>query len=167
MPDTPPASQLMPPPEGILRTIDDLMGSAQSEAQETAEKRNPSTRKIDCPFRTKAIYEVQLRKRWLFTIQEGHHNHGSRTSADSHGQGKLPLTTPSRCFVNKLDHLQNDSSQGLMRVEECLSITQNQLQNLEAQVEDCALRLQVIEGRRMGGGEMEDAGSCLLASAVL
>ncbi len=35
----------------------------------TAKKRNPSTRKIDCPFRAKAVCEVQLQNQWRFAVQ--------------------------------------------------------------------------------------------------
>jgi hypothetical protein len=44
----------------------------------TAKKRNPSTRKIDCPFRAKAVCEVQLGNQWRFAVQELRHNHEPR-----------------------------------------------------------------------------------------
>ncbi|KAF4962293.1 hypothetical protein FSARC_9624 [Fusarium sarcochroum] len=133
----------------------------------TARKRSPSTRKVDCPFRAKAVCEVQLGNQWRFTVQEQRHNHEPRVPADSHGQEDSSLATSIQSLINKLGQLNQDTTQGLMCVEQHLDTFQKRLQSLEAQVGDCALRLQVIEGGRMGGGEMDDAGSCLLASAVL
>ncbi|PTB81676.1 hypothetical protein M440DRAFT_1435400 [Trichoderma longibrachiatum ATCC 18648] len=178
MPNTPPPA-LLPPPEGIFRTFDDLMASVQRVAKDqgygivklrasnyrdgkptrydlvcdrggvkynsTAKKRNPSTRKIDCPFRAKAVCEENA-----------------------------PLATSIRSFTNKLDRLSHDMAQGLMRIEQRLDNIEKRMENIEARAggyeprfQAIEQRLQGMEGPRMDGMGMDDVESRLLASSVM
>ncbi|KAJ4124184.1 uncharacterized protein FIESC28_07943 [Fusarium coffeatum] len=205
--NTPPPA-LLPPPEGIFRTFDDLMASVQRVAKDqgygivklrasnyrdgkptrydlvcdrggvkynsTAKKRNPSTRKIDCPFRAKAVCEVQLGNQWRFAIQEGRHNHEPRVPAGTPGQENAPLATSIRSFTNKLDRLSHDMAQGLMRIEQRLDNIEKRMENLEARAggyeprfQAIEQRLQGMEGPRMDGMGMDDVEQRLLASTVM
>lgn len=208
MPNTPPPA-LLPPPEGIFRTFEDLMASVQRVAKDqgygivklrasnyrdgkptrydlvcdrggvkynsTAKKRNPSTRKIDCPFRAKAVCEVQLGNQWRFAIQEGRHNHEPRAPSGTPGQENAPLATSIRSFTNKLDRLNHDMAQGLMRIEQRLDNIEKRMDSLEARAgggyeprfQAIEQRLQGMEGPRMDGMGMDDVETRLLASTVM
>lgn len=207
MPNTPPPA-LLPPPEGIFRTFDDLMASVQRVAKDqgygivklrasnyrdgkptrydlvcdrggvkynsTAKKRNPSTRKIDCPFRAKAVCEVQLGNQWRFALQEPRHNHEPRVPSGTPGQENAPLATSIRSFTNKLDRLSHDMAQGLMRIEQRLDNIEKRMENIEARAggyeprfQAIEQRLQGMEGPRMDGMGMDDVESRLLASTVM
>lgn len=207
MPNTPPPA-LLPPPEGIFRTFDDLMASVQRVAKDqgygivklrasnyrdgkptrydlvcdrggvkynsTAKKRNPSTRKIDCPFRAKAVCEVQLGNQWRFALQEPRHNHEPRVPSGTPGQENAPLATSIRSFTNKLDRLSHDMNQGLMRIEQRLDNIEKRMENIEARAggyeprfQTIEQRLQGMEGPRMDGMGMDDVESRLLASSVM
>ncbi|KAL6859245.1 hypothetical protein J3F83DRAFT_763353 [Trichoderma novae-zelandiae] len=207
MPNTPPPA-LLPPPEGIFRTFDDLMASVQRVAKDqgygivklrasnyrdgkptrydlvcdrggvkynsTAKKRNPSTRKIDCPFRAKAVCEVQLGNQWRFALQEPRHNHEPRVPSGTPGQENAPLATSIRSFTNKLDRLSHDMAQGLMRIEQRLDNIEKRMENIEARAggyeprfQAIEQRLQGMEGPRMDGMSMDDVESRLLASSVM
>jgi hypothetical protein len=207
MPNTPPPA-LLPPPEGIFRSFDDLMASVQRVAKDqgygivklrasnyrdgkptrydlvcdrggvkynsTAKKRNPSTRKIDCPFRAKAVCEVQLGNQWRFALQEARHNHEPRVPSGTPGQENAPLATTIRSFTNKLDRLSHDMAQGFMRIEQRLDNIEKRMENLEARAggyeprfQTIESRLQNMEGPRMDGMGMDDVESRLLASTVM
>lgn len=207
MPGTPPPS-LLPPPEGIFHSFDDLMASVQRVAKDqgygivklrasnyrdgkptrydlvcdrggvkyssTAKKRNPSTRKIDCPFRAKAVCEVQLGNQWRFALQEARHNHEPRVATSQPGTENAPLATSMRTFNNKLDRLSHDVAQGFMRIEQRLENIEKRLENIEARASGYEPRFQAIEGRiqgiegaRMDGIGMDDVESRLLASTVM
>ncbi|UKZ53362.1 hypothetical protein TrVGV298_007154 [Trichoderma virens] len=203
-----PPPALLPPPEGIFRTFDDLMASVQRVAKDqgygivklrasnyrdgkptrydlvcdrggvkynsTAKKRNPSTRKIDCPFRAKAVCEVQLGNQWRFALQEPRHNHEPRVPSGTPGQENAPLATSIRSFTNKLDRLSHDMAQGLMRIEQRLDNIEKRMENIEARAggyeprfQAIEQRLQGMEGPRMDGMGMDDVESRLLASSVM
>lgn len=207
MPNTPPPA-LLPPPEGIFRSFEDLMASVQRVAKDqgygivklrasnyrdgkptrydlvcdrggvkynsTAKKRNPSTRKIDCPFRAKAVCEVQLGNQWRFALQEPRHNHEPRIPSGTPGQENAPLATSIRSFTNKLDRLSHDMAQGLMRIEQRLDNIEKRIDNYEARAsgyeprfQAIEQRLQGMEGPRMDGIGMDDVESRLLASSVM
>ncbi|OAA41042.1 Transcription factor, FAR1-related protein [Metarhizium rileyi] len=207
MPNTPPPA-LLPPPEGIFRSFDDLMASVQRVAKDqgygivklrasnyrdgkptrydlvcdrggvkynsTAKKRNPSTRKIDCPFRAKAVCEVQLGNQWRFALQEPRHNHEPRVPSGTPGQENAPLATTIRSFTNKLDRLSHDMAQGFMRIEQRLENIEKRMDNMEARAGGYEPRFQTIESRlqsmeapRMDGMGMDDVESRLLASTVM
>lgn len=207
MASTPPPA-LLPPPEGIFRSFEDLMASVQRVAKDqgygivklrasnyrdgkptrydlvcdrggvkyssTAKKRNPSTRKIDCPFRAKAVCEVQLGNQWRFALQESRHNHEPRVQSSTPGQENAPLATSIRSFTNKLDRLSHDMAQGFLRIEQRLENIEKRMENIEAHAGGYEPRFQAIEGRiqgmegtRMDSMGMDDVDARLLANSVM
>ncbi|KAB5557883.1 hypothetical protein GE09DRAFT_92069 [Coniochaeta sp. 2T2.1] len=85
----------------------------------TAKKRNPSTRKIDCPWKAKAVCEVQLNNQWRFSVQEANHNHEPRVAVPAPGQGGdsgTPVNQSLRSIINKIDRMSHDMSENLARV---------------------------------------------------
>jgi hypothetical protein len=141
----------------------------------TAKKRNPSTRKIDCPFRAKAVCEVQLGNQWRFHVQTPTHNHEPRIPSGTPGQENAPLATSIRSLTNKLDRLNHDLAQGFMRIEARLDTIDKRLENYEmragsyeARFQNMESRIQSIEGPRIDGMGMDDSiEQRLLASSVM
>ncbi|KAI9896558.1 hypothetical protein N3K66_008730 [Trichothecium roseum] len=207
MTGTPPPA-LIPPPEGIFRSFEDLMASVQRVAKDqgygivklrasnyregkptrydlvcdrggvkynsTAKKRNPSTRKIDCPFRAKAVCEVQLGNQWRFALQEARHNHEPRVPNGPATPESAPLATSIRTFTNKLDRLNHDMMNGLLRIEQRLDNIEKRIENLEqrgtpyeSRFQAMEQRLQGMEAPRMDSIPMDDVESRLLASTVM
>ncbi|KFA64568.1 hypothetical protein S40285_04583 [Stachybotrys chlorohalonatus IBT 40285] len=211
MSNTPPSSAMLPPPEGIFRSFDDLVASVQRVAKEqgygivklrasnyregkptrydlvcdrggvkynsTAKKRNPSTRKIDCPFRAKAVCEVQLGNQWRFHVQEPTHNHEPRIpSGGAGGQDNTntPLATSLRSMGNKIDRIGHDLAQAMLRIEQRLDLLDKRMESLEnrqstyePRFQNIESRIQGMEGPRIDGMGMDDVESRLLASSVL
>ncbi|KAK3334017.1 hypothetical protein B0T19DRAFT_449281 [Cercophora scortea] len=123
----------------------------------TAKKRNPSTRKVDCPWRAKAVCEVNLGNQWRFAVQEGRHNHEPRIPAAVPGQENTPVAQSIRSITNKIDRMSHDMNQGFNRLESAFS---SRLETMEK-------RIDALEGRgptmmggtgvptaNMGGGSM-------------
>jgi hypothetical protein len=139
----------------------------------TAKKRNPSTRKIDCPFRAKAVCEVQLGNQWRFAVQELRHNHDSRVPTGTPGQENAPLATSIQSFTNKLDRLSHDMAQGLLRIEQRLDHIEKRMENLDARAGSYEPRFQALESRLQNvegprtNGMMDDVEQRLLASSVM
>ncbi len=140
----------------------------------TAKKRNPSTRKIDCPFRAKAVCEVQLGNQWRFALQEARHNHEPRVQSSTPGQENAPLATSIRSFTNKLDRLSHEMAQGFLRIEQRLENIEKRMENIEARAGGYEPRFQAIEGRiqgieglRMDSMGMDDVETRLLASSAM
>jgi len=140
----------------------------------TAKKRNPSTRKIDCPFRAKAVCEVQLGNQWRFALQEGRHNHEPRQPNGPAAPENAPLATSIRSFTNKLDRLNHDMMHSFVRIEQRLDNIEKRMENLEARAggyeprfQAMEQRIQGMEGPRMDGLPMDDVESRLLASSVM
>ncbi|KAK4106932.1 hypothetical protein N658DRAFT_503310 [Parathielavia hyrcaniae] len=102
----------------------------------TAKKRNPSTRKVDCPWRAKAVCEVNLGNQWRFAVQEARHNHEARVPAAVPGQENTPVAQSMRSLTNKVDRMAHDMAQGINRLEGALMA---RLDNIEK-------RLEAIEG---------------------
>ncbi|KAJ9161807.1 hypothetical protein NKR19_g1881 [Coniochaeta hoffmannii] len=105
----------------------------------TAKKRNPSTRKIDCPWKAKAVCEVQLNNQWRFSVQEAHHNHEPRVAVPAPGQGAdsgTPVNQSLRTIVNKIDRMNHDVNANLARVEQSIDLRfeglEKRLESLEA-----------------------------------
>ncbi|KKA26185.1 hypothetical protein TD95_000112 [Thielaviopsis punctulata] len=210
MPNAAPQPALLPPPEGIYRSFEDLLSSVQRIAKDqgygvvklrasnyrdgrptrydlvcdrggvkynsTAKKRNPSTRKIDCPWRAKAVCEVQLGNQWRFAVQEPRHNHEPRVPTLPPGQENSPLAQSLRSFTNKLDRITHDLTQGLMRIESRLDQIEKRLDGVERGMTTYEPRFQNIDSRmqslesRSGGielGTMDEVESRLLASSVM
>lgn len=207
MTGTPPPN-LIPPPEGIFRSFDDLMASVQRVAKDqgygivklrasnyrdgkptrydlvcdrggvkynsTAKKRNPSTRKIDCPFRAKAVCEVQLGNQWRFALQEARHNHEPRAPNGNAPVEGAPMATSIRSFTNKIDRLSHDMMNGLLRIEQRLDNIEKRMENLEARsggydprFQAIEQRIQTMEATRMDSLPMDDVETRLLASTVM
>lgn len=200
---SPPVPSLLPPPEGIFRSFEDLMASVQRVAKDqgygivklrasnyregkptrfdlvcdrggvkyssTAKKRNPSTRKIDCPFRAKAVCEVQLGNQWRFAVQETRHNHEARQQTGIPGQENLPLNVSIRTVGNKLDRISHDLGDALLRIEHRLDSIEKRLENMEARAAGFEPRYHNIDGRlqEVDNVAIDDVEHRLMASAVL
>ncbi|ROT42059.1 hypothetical protein SODALDRAFT_354177 [Sodiomyces alkalinus F11] len=141
----------------------------------TAKKRNPSTRKVDCPWRAKAVCEVQLGNQWRFAVQESRHNHEPRIATAPPGQENTPLAQSMRSFTNKIDRLSHDMAQGFIRIEQALDNLNKRLENLENRTGGYEPRFQNMESRLQGveargsGMElpMDDVDARLLQSGVM
>ncbi|KAM0276900.1 hypothetical protein ACHAQH_006272 [Verticillium albo-atrum] len=142
----------------------------------TAKKRNPSTRKVDCPWRAKAVCEVQLGNQWRFAVQESRHNHEPRVATALPGQENTPLAQSMRSFTNKIDRLSHDMSGSFLRIEQALDNMNKRLENLENRVGAYEPRFQNMEGRLQnvearGGGmelpDMNDVDARLLQGGVM
>lgn len=94
----------------------------------TAKKRNPSTRKVDCPWRGKAVCEVQLGNQWRFVVQESRHNHEPRVPTAAPGQENTPIAQSIRSMANKIDRMTHEMTQGMTRIE-------SRLENMEKRLD--------------------------------
>jgi tetrahydromethanopterin S-methyltransferase subunit G len=118
----------------------------------TAKKRNPSTRKVDCPWRAKAVCEVNLGHQWRFVVQEPRHNHEARVPAAVPGQENTPVAQSLRSLTNKVDRMAHEVAQGMNRLE---SVIVSRLDNIEK-------RLEALEGGRsamLGGNGVPQMGA--------
>lgn len=142
--------------------------------QSTAKKRNPSTRKIDCPFRAKAVCEVQLGNQWRFVVQEERHNHEARVSPTTPSQEAAPINSSIRSLTHKVERLSHDLSSSMEYIRRTLEGIEKRLDNLDARgggyeprFQHIEQRLQNVEGPRMDGMEMDDVETRLLASSIV
>ncbi|RYO74489.1 hypothetical protein DL766_000477 [Monosporascus sp. MC13-8B] len=117
----------------------------------TAKKRNPSTRKVDCPWRAKAVCEVQLQNQWRFAVQDARHNHEARVPAAPPGQENTPIAQSIRSLTNKMDRMSHELSQGFGRIETRLEGIEKRLEAMEARINTVEARMSGIEG----AGRME------------
>jgi hypothetical protein len=134
----------------------------------TAKKRNPSTRKVDCPWRAKAVCEVQLNNQWRFAVQDPRHNHEARVPAAAPGQENTPMAQSLRSLSNKLDRMGHDISQGFMTLSQridnsnhdlsqgMMGISQR-LESVEKRMEAMEVRMGTVEAR-IAGMESRGAG---------
>ncbi|KAK7952687.1 uncharacterized protein PG986_008415 [Apiospora aurea] len=118
----------------------------------TAKKRNPSTRKVDCPWRAKAVCEVNLNNQWRFAMQEHRHNHEARVPAAPPGQENTPIAQSIRSLTNKLDRIGHDLNQGFNRMEQRIDGIEKRLVDMEQRMISMEARMTGMETR---GGEME------------
>jgi hypothetical protein len=118
----------------------------------TAKKRNPSTRKVDCPWRAKAVCEVQLGNQWRFAVQDSRHNHEARIPAAPPGQENTPIAQSIRSLTNKLDRIGHDMAQGLGNIADRLANMEKRMVDLEQRVGTIDARMSGIDTR---GGAME------------
>ncbi|KAI0128682.1 hypothetical protein BJ170DRAFT_341178 [Xylariales sp. AK1849] len=136
----------------------------------TAKKRNPSTRKVDCPWRAKAVCEVSLQNQWRFQVQDARHNHEARVPAAPPGQENTPLAQSIRSLTNKLDRIGHDMSQGLGRIEQRLEAMEKRMADLEQRTINIDARMSGIDSRGAGMDvpldNMEIEGS-MLGQAVM
>ncbi|KAH6627598.1 hypothetical protein F5144DRAFT_278476 [Chaetomium tenue] len=118
----------------------------------TAKKRNPSTRKVDCPWRAKAVCEVNLGHQWRFVVQEPRHNHEARVPAAVPGQENTPVAQSLRSLTNKVDRMAHDFAQGMNRLE---NVIVSRMDNIEK-------RLEALEAGRsamLGGSGVPQMGA--------
>lgn len=118
----------------------------------TAKKRNPSTRKVDCPWRAKAVCEVNLGHQWRFAVQEARHNHEARIPAAVPGQENTPVAQSLRSIINKVDRMAHDMVQGFSRLEGAFA----------ARMDSIEKRLDALEGGRsamLGGNGVPSMGA--------
>ncbi|KAK4167690.1 hypothetical protein QBC43DRAFT_136147 [Cladorrhinum sp. PSN259] len=115
----------------------------------TAKKRNPSTRKVDCPWRAKAVCEVNLGNKWRFVVQEHRHNHEARVPTAQPGQENAPVAQSIRSLNNKVDRIPIQFDQGLSRLE---NVFATRMDNIEALVisrlDNIEKRLEAVENGR-------------------
>lgn len=97
----------------------------------TAKKRNPSTRKVDCPWRGKAVCEVQLGNQWRFVVQEARHNHEPRVPTAPPGQENTPVAQSIRSLTNKIDRMTHEMTQGFTRLESRLESMEKRIESFE------------------------------------
>jgi hypothetical protein len=116
----------------------------------TAKKRNPSTRKVDCPWRAKAVCEVSLGNQWRFAVQDSRHNHEARVPAAAPGQENTPLAQSLRSLTNKLDRMSHDMTQGFGRLEQRMENMEKRLMNVEQRMENMDARMSAMESRESG-----------------
>ncbi|KAK4043292.1 hypothetical protein C8A01DRAFT_13167 [Parachaetomium inaequale] len=117
----------------------------------TAKKRNPSTRKVDCPWRAKAVCEVNLGHQWRFAVQEARHNHEARVPAAVPGQENTPVAQSLRSLTNKVDRMAHDVAQGFNRLENAFSA---RLDNIEKRLEN----LETARSTMLGGNGVPQMG---------
>ncbi|KAI0004754.1 hypothetical protein F4779DRAFT_630295 [Xylariaceae sp. FL0662B] len=113
----------------------------------TAKKRNPSTRKVDCPWRAKAVCEVQLGNQWRFAVQDSRHNHEARVPAAPPGQENTPIAQSIRSMIHKMDRISHDMSQGFMRMEQHLERMDKRLEAMESRMNTFEARMSGMETR--------------------
>ena len=111
----------------------------------TGGRRNLYTRKTDCPFRAKAVCEVQLGNRWRFVLLESAHNHEARIPPETQNQERMTLVTTIRSFTESLYRMGHAMTEGVTRIE-------HRLDNIERHMEQPrSSRLRVrawVAGRR-------------------
>ena len=118
----------------------------------TAKKRNPSTRKVDCPWRAKAVCEVNLGNQWRFAVQESRHNHEPRVPAAVPGQENTPIAQSIRSIGNKIDRMSHDMTTNFNQLSASVS---QRLEGIEK-------RLEALETGRpsmLGGNGMSNMGN--------
>jgi hypothetical protein len=121
----------------------------------TAKKRNPSTRKIDCPWRAKAVCEVNLGNQWRFAVQESRHNHEARMPAAAPGQENAPMAQSIRSLTHKVDRLAHDVVSGFDQMNTRMSQIEKRLDSL----------VDALEGRTIIGANGVPMGASNIPTA--
>ncbi|KAI1444981.1 hypothetical protein F5Y02DRAFT_418537 [Annulohypoxylon stygium] len=116
----------------------------------TAKKRNPSTRKVDCPWRAKAVCEVQLGNQWRFQVQCDQHNHEPRVPNGTPGQDTTPAAQSIRALTNKLERMNHDLAQTMERLEAHLNRIEKKVDDMDAHLHAVDNRLASLESRGAG-----------------
>lgn len=115
----------------------------------SAKKRTPNTRKIDCPWRAKAVCEVQLGMHWRFQVQEPRHNHDPRVTIAPPGSVDVtPVAQTLKSTSHKIDRLGADLKD-LMR--QCLY----RLEHVEKRLESIESRMAAGEQQQRFEGSVE------------
>ncbi|KAI2609201.1 hypothetical protein GGR54DRAFT_618838 [Hypoxylon sp. NC1633] len=116
----------------------------------TAKKRNPTTRKIDCPWKAKAVCEVQLGNRWRFSVQKDEHNHEARVDDGQKGQENTPTAQSMRTITNKMDRMSHDIAKGFERIETHIESMEKRLEMVENRLAGVEAHLASLESQRPG-----------------
>ena len=124
----------------------------------TAKKRNPSTRKVDCPFRAKAVCEVNLGHQWRFAVQEGRHNHEPRVPVAVPSSGETPVAQTVRSIAHKVDRLSHEMTSGFTRLETMIG---SRLSEIEKRIESMENARQPM----MGGNGVPSMGTPSMPTA--
>ncbi|OTB04788.1 hypothetical protein M426DRAFT_147671 [Hypoxylon sp. CI-4A] len=106
----------------------------------TAKKRNPSTRKVDCPWRAKAVCEVQLGNQWRFQVQCDQHNHEPRINSGNPAQENTPTAQSIRTLTNKMDRMSHEMTQAFDRIEHRLDGIEKRLDAVENRISNIETR---------------------------
>ncbi|KAF3357100.1 hypothetical protein VdG1_03414 [Verticillium dahliae VDG1] len=153
MPNSPPPA-LLPPPEGIFRSFDDLLSSVQRVAKDQG-------------------YGV-------VKLRASNYRDGKPTRYDlvcDRGGVKYNSTAKKRNpSTRKIDRLSHDMTGSFMRIEQALDNMNKRLENLENRIGSYEPRFQNMEGRlqnieaRSGGmdlPDMNDVDARLLQGGVM
>ncbi|KAI0834517.1 hypothetical protein F5Y06DRAFT_278852 [Hypoxylon sp. FL0890] len=116
----------------------------------TAKKRNPSTRKVDCPWRAKAVCEVSLGNQWRFQVQNDQHNHEPRVQSGNPGQENTPTVQSIRSLTNKMDRMSHDMAQAFDRIEQRLDSIEKRLEAMDTRMGTVEARMSNMENRGTG-----------------
>ncbi|KAI2778775.1 hypothetical protein F4815DRAFT_501149 [Daldinia loculata] len=116
----------------------------------TAKKRNPSTRKVDCPWRAKAVCEVQLGNQWRFQVQCDQHNHEPRVHSSNPGQENTPTAQSIRSLTNKMDRMSHEMTQAFDRIEQRLDGIEKRIETMESRMGAVEARMSSMETRGTG-----------------
>ncbi|KAI1393145.1 uncharacterized protein F4822DRAFT_1563 [Hypoxylon trugodes] len=116
----------------------------------TAKTRNPSTRKIECPWKAKAVCEVQLHNQWRFQVQVDQHNHEPRINSGNPGQENTPTAQSIRSLTNKLDRMSHDMNVAFGRIESRLDTIDKRLESMESRMSAVEARVSNMENRGTG-----------------
>ncbi|OTA62072.1 hypothetical protein K449DRAFT_414700 [Hypoxylon sp. EC38] len=116
----------------------------------TAKKRNPSTRKVDCPWRAKAVCEVQLGNQWRFQVQNDQHNHEPRVLSGNPSQDNTPTVQSIRSLTNKMDRMSHDMTQAFDRIEQRLDSIEKRLEAMDSRIGTVEARMSNMETRGTG-----------------
>ncbi|KAK3301627.1 uncharacterized protein B0T15DRAFT_318227 [Chaetomium strumarium] len=134
---------LAPPPELVYRTFDELLAAVQRftdqqgygvvklRASNYREGKPTRYDLVDCPWRAKAVCEVQLNHQWRFSVQESRHNHEARVPAAPPGQENTPVAQSLRSMLNKIDRLSHDMMDNFNQLRGALSNVEKRLEALE------------------------------------
>lgn len=126
----------------------------------TAKKRNPSTRKVDCPWRAKAVCEVQLGNHWRFQVQDSRHNHEPRIQTSAPGVEQTPANQVLRSITNKLDRVSHELTNTLNRME-------SKLDGFGKRLDDIETRIANIESQNRMDIPMDDVERGLLGPSAM
>ncbi|KAI1105679.1 hypothetical protein F4804DRAFT_303689 [Jackrogersella minutella] len=116
----------------------------------TAKKRNPSTRKVDCPWRAKAVCEVQLQNQWRFQVQCDQHNHEPRVQSGNPGQENTPTAQSIRSLTNKMDRMSHEIVQAFDRLDQRLDNIEKRLDGMDSRIGSVEGHLNNMESRGAG-----------------
>jgi hypothetical protein len=122
----------------------------------TAKKRTPTTRKIDCPWRAKAVCEVNLGNQWRFAVQESRHNHEARPPTTSATQEQTVATMGVKQLSTKVDQYSQNLAVVLHDFEERVTA---RLAHIEKRLETIVSGMDHGRAPMLGGNGVPDMGN--------